>query len=171
MEQFSLLKDCTVIEGNLHILLLDYAKPEEYISLRFPKLVEITDYLLMYRAYGLKTLRHIFPNLAVIRGQRLFYNYALVAFEMPDLEELGLSSLTVIQRGAVRFNKSPNLCYLQTIDWTKITSLSPDSHSIVDNKDPRECVDQCPHGCKYCWNSKDCQNNIGKFCSFCEFCL
>nr|QHI00146.1 insulin-like peptide receptor [Sepiella japonica] len=172
VEQFNLLTDCTVIEGNLRILLLDYAKPEEYMSLRFPNLVEITDYLLMYRAYGLKTLRHIFPNLAVIRGQELFYNYALVAFEMPDLEELGLSSLTVIQRGAVRFNKSPNLCYLQTIDWTKITSLAPDSHSIVDNKDPRECVDQCPHGCKYCWNSKDCQNNIDCQCEngkgFCQ---
>eukprot|EP00106_Octopus_bimaculoides_P013438 XP_014780880.1 PREDICTED: insulin-like peptide receptor [Octopus bimaculoides] len=165
IENFKQLEHCSVIEGYLRIILLDYMKPEDYQNMRFPKLVEITDYLIMYRAYGLKTLRDLFPNLSVIRGQELFYNYALVAFEMPDLEEIGLSSLTVIQRGAVRFNKSPNLCYLETIDWTKITSEgSNEAHSIADNKDPRECVDQCPHTCDHCWNSRECQKNIDCLC-------
>ncbi|CAI9720557.1 putative molluscan insulin-related peptide(s) receptor [Octopus vulgaris] len=165
IENFKQLEHCSVIEGYLRIILLDYMKPEDYQNMRFPKLVEITDYLIMYRAYGLKTLRDLFPNLSVIRGQELFYNYALVAFEMPDLEEIGLSSLTVIQRGAVRFNKSPNLCYLETIDWSKITSEgSNEAHSIADNKDPRECVDQCPHTCDHCWNSRECQKNIDCLC-------
>lgn len=172
VENFKQLEHCSVIEGYLRIILLDYVKPEDYQNMRFPKLVEITDYLIMYRAYGLKTLHNLFPNLAVIRGQELFYNYALVAFEMPDLEEIGLSSLTVIQRGGVRFNKSPNLCYLETIDWTKITSdSSNEAHSIADNKDPRECVDQC-NACKHCWNSRECQKNIDCLCEnskgFCQ---
>ncbi|GAB1600284.1 insulin-like peptide receptor isoform X2 [Argonauta hians] len=165
MESFKQLEHCSVIEGYLRIILLDYTKPEDYQNMRFPKLVEITDYLIMYRAYGLKTLRDLFPNLAVIRGQELFYNYALVAFEMPDLEEIGLRSLTVIQRGAVRLNKSPNLCYLETVDWSKLTSEgSNEAHSIADNKDPRECVDQCPYTCDHCWNSRDCQKNIDCRC-------
>ena len=142
---FSKLENCTVIEGSLQILLIDYADPSEYENLHFPKLLEITDYLLLYRVYGLKTLAHIFPNLAVIRGQKLFFNYALVAFEMPDIEELGLAGLTHIVRGAVRLEKNAKLCYVHTIDWSRIArNVSREDHFISQNKDQNECVDVCP---------------------------
>ena len=142
---FNKLENCTVIEGSLQILLIDYAEHSRYKDLHFPKLLEITDYLLLYRVYGLKTLAHIFPNLSVIRGQKLFFNYALVAFEMPNLEELGLPSLTHIDRGAVRLEKNPNLCYINTIDWTKIARrVSEEDHFISQNKDIDECVNVCP---------------------------
>ena len=146
--------------------------------------MEITQYLLMYRVYGLKTLSGIFPNLSVIRGQTLFFNYALVVFEMPNFEELGLNNLQVITRGAVRIEKNPTLCYIDTIDWTKITNVNKEDNFILQNKEIDECVNVCPkegpsgdqhHVCptmefeehgqmvtqRLCWSAQSCQK--GKY--------
>ncbi|XP_025076692.1 putative molluscan insulin-related peptide(s) receptor [Pomacea canaliculata] len=165
------LENCTVIEGKLHILLIDHAEQKDYDKFRFPLLREITGHLLLYRVYGLKTLRHLFPNLTVIRGQDLFYNYALVAYEMPDLEEIGLISLTTIMRGAVRLTKNRRLCYVDTIDWSRIAvGLKTSDHHIQDNKDETKCVNYCPDYCssttfqgkelRRCWTATHCQKNL-----------
>jgi len=73
------LRNCTVIEGSLAIILIDNAKPGDFDAVSFPHLREIGSYLLLYRLYGLRSLARLFPNLAVIRGQLLFFNYALVS--------------------------------------------------------------------------------------------
>lgn len=49
---------------------------------------EITGFLVMYRVYGLRTLEHMFPNLAVIRGDELILHYAFMLFEMNELTEV-----------------------------------------------------------------------------------
>lgn len=171
-----MLENCTVIEGHLQILLIEFTTADDFEHLSFPNLREITDYLLLYRIYGLRTLSHIFPNLAVIRGLHLYYNYALVVFEMPDLEELGLGSLTRIMRGAVRIEKNPRLCYVETIKWSALLSVNKADNFILQNKDIFECVNVCPRtlgficpqmsilldsGEKYsqslCWNANKCQ--------------
>lgn len=72
------------------------------------------------RVNGLKSIGRLFPNLTVIRGDSLFIDYALVAFEMMHLQEIGLYSLTDILHGGVRFEKNPALCYADTIDWNLI---------------------------------------------------
>ncbi|KAK9967344.1 hypothetical protein ABG768_001747 [Culter alburnus] len=166
------LKNCTVIEGHLKILLMFKTRLEDFRGMSFPKLVMITDYLLLYRVYGLESLGDLFPNLTVIRGNNLFLNYALVMFEMIQLKEIGLHSLTSIIRGAVRIEKNPDLCYLSTLDWSKISDSMEDNY-IVANKDDRECGDICPGTitgtitCKQttingnsgerCWNQNHCQ--------------
>ena len=148
----------------------------DYKDLSFPALREVTGYVLLYRVYGLQTLSNIFPSLSVIRGQHLFYNYALVVFEMPDFEELGLHSLTRIVRGAIRLEKNPSLCYVDTIDYMRIASTESEDNYIVQNKGVGECVNVCPringghcpimevpmgNGLKrsqpLCWNSQHCQ--------------
>ena len=144
VESFKKLENCSVIEGSLHIQLIDYAKSSDYAHLHYPDLVEITEYLLMYRVYGLQTLSHIFPNLSVIRGHHLFFNYALVVFEMPNFEELGLAELKVISRGAIRIEKNPNLCYIDTIDWSKITNVNKEDNFIAESQGIDECVNVCP---------------------------
>ncbi|XP_046545337.1 putative molluscan insulin-related peptide(s) receptor [Haliotis rubra] len=163
VKNLELLENCTVIEGQLHILLIDQATHLDYEKYSFPKLVEITDHLLLYRVYGLRTLRNLFPNLSVIRGQNLFNNYALIAYEMQDLETLGLIGLTTIMRGAVRLQKNTKLCYIDTIDWSKIaTSVDVQYHYFEENKDEQECVNVCPEGCpeNRCWTSEFCQKNL-----------
>ncbi|KAK2869300.1 hypothetical protein Q7C36_001171 [Tachysurus vachellii] len=166
------LENCTVIEGHLKILLMFKTRAEDFRGLSFPKLVMITDYLLMFRVYGLESLRDLFPNLAVIRGNNLFFNYALVIFEMLQLKEVGLYGLMNITRGAVRMEKNPDLCYLSTLDWSKILDSMEDNY-IVANKNERECGDICPgtiagkitcvqttingHYGERCWNQDHCQ--------------
>lgn len=179
---FAELENCTVIEGNLKILLIEGASHQQYENLYFPDLVEITDFFLLYRVYGLKSLRHIFPNLSIIRGHKLFFNFALVVFELMDLEELGLIGLTTIERGAVRFEKNPQLCYIDTIDWTKIAVgvQGMSEHYFKQNRIVKECVDVCPSNCastpviaptgevskdvkKRCWTKSDCQKILSEY--------
>ncbi|XP_029430824.1 insulin-like growth factor 1 receptor isoform X2 [Rhinatrema bivittatum] len=137
------LENCTVIEGYLQILLISNAKTEDFRNLRFPKLTVITDYLLLFRVSGLESLSDLFPNLTVIRGRNLFYNYALVIFEMTELKEIGLHNLRNITRGAIRIEKNLDLCYLSTVDWSLVLDAVNNNY-IVGNKPPKECGDMCP---------------------------
>ncbi|XP_011648405.1 insulin-like peptide receptor isoform X2 [Pogonomyrmex barbatus] len=159
------LNNCRVVEGFVQILLIDRAEPSDFANISFPKLVEITGYLILYRVSGLKSVGHLFPNLAVIRGNSLFINYALVAFEMMNLQEIGLHSLTNILRGFVRFEKNPTLCYVDTIDWDIIAKAGKGGHVIMDNKPTNGCPvcdKKCPtrqmkHDQTLCWNRHHCQ--------------
>jgi len=99
----SRLRNCTVIEGHLHVVLTDRGREADLANVSFPRLREITDYLLLYRVSGLQSLATLFPNLSVIRGQLLLYNYALVVFEMPDMRNIGLVNLMQITAGSVRY--------------------------------------------------------------------
>lgn len=90
-------------------------------------------YLQNFRVDGLRSIGHLFPNLAIIRGFNLFINYALVAFEMQHLQEIGLHSLTDIQKGSVRFEKNPALCYVDTIDWDTIAKAGKGDNIISVN--------------------------------------
>ena len=55
------------------------------------------------------------------RGDRLYYNYALVVSNLSHLQEVALASLTHILRGSVRIEKNRNLCFVHTVDWTYVT--------------------------------------------------
>uniref|UniRef100_A0ABM5ELH1 Tyrosine-protein kinase receptor n=1 Tax=Pogona vitticeps TaxID=103695 RepID=A0ABM5ELH1_9SAUR len=144
ISNFSLLENCTVIEGHLQILLLFQTKAEDFRGLSFPMLTMVTDYLLLFRVYGLESLKTLFPNLTVIRGTRLFFNYALVIFEMVHLKEIGLYNLMNITRGAVRIEKNYELCYLSTIDWSQIVDSLEDNYIVSNKHDKEECGDVCP---------------------------
>uniref|UniRef100_K7F278 Tyrosine-protein kinase receptor n=1 Tax=Pelodiscus sinensis TaxID=13735 RepID=K7F278_PELSI len=143
LTRLNMLENCTVIEGHLQILLMFKTKPEDFREFSFPKLTMITDYLLLFRVYGLESLKGLFPNLTVIRGTHLFFNYALVIFEMVHLKEIGLYNLMNITRGAVRMEKNNELCYLSTIDWSRILD-SVEDNDLDANKDDKECGDVCP---------------------------
>lgn len=86
VDMFSELHGCRVIEGFVQIVLIDKAEASDYANITFPELREITGYLLLYRVHGLRSLGKLFPNLNVIRGNTLFLNYALVVYEMIQLQ-------------------------------------------------------------------------------------
>ena len=174
-------RNCSVIEGSVSIVLMDHAKPHDFDNYQFTDLVEITGYLLLYRVSGLRTLRYLFPNLRVIRGNSLFFDYALVVYEMQDLQEIGLSKLVAIQKGSVRLEKNNNLCYYETINWSYITSQMMEDHYILKNKKSIECVDVCPaKNCptmestyqgqkisrQICWDNQTCQ--ASKYNALCK---
>ncbi|XP_060614199.2 insulin receptor-related protein [Anolis sagrei] len=145
VSQLRRLENCTIIEGNLQILLMFTSRSEDFEPLSFPRLVMITEYLLLFRVYGLESLRDLFPNLAVIRGTSLFFNYALVIFEMPHLRDIGLFSLTNVLNGSVRIERNQELCHISTIDWSLLQPLHSLEHNIIlHNKPVEECADVCP---------------------------
>lgn len=174
MANLRALENCTVIEGHLKILLMFHTTAEDFRGVSFPKLTVVTDYLLLFRVYGLESLSGLFPNLTVIRGNNLFFNYALVVFEMLQLKEIGLHSLMNVTRGAVRLEKNPDLCYLSTLDWSQILDSVEDNY-IVANKNEGECGDVCPGMAKgkntcpqttingefgaRCWTQQHCQRS------------
>uniref|UniRef100_A0A669EAE2 Tyrosine-protein kinase receptor n=1 Tax=Oreochromis niloticus TaxID=8128 RepID=A0A669EAE2_ORENI len=173
------LENCTIIEGHLKILLMFKTRTEDFRGLSYPKLRVVTDYVLLFRVYGLETLSDLFPNLTVIRGNNLFFNYAFVLYEMLQMKEMGLYSLMNITRGAVRIEKNPDLCYLATLDWSKILD-SVEDNFIVANKNERECGDVCPgiaqgqticpqstingHFRGRCWSQNHCQRMCSDNC-------
>ncbi|XP_036146603.1 insulin-like receptor [Monomorium pharaonis] len=172
VSEFSKLKGCRIVEGFVQISLIDRAEPSDYANFSFPELVEITDFLLLYRVNGLKTLANLFPNLAVIRGNSLIMNYALMAFEMMHLQEIGLHSLTNILRGSVHFEKNPMLCFVDTIDWDIIAKAGNGEHFIKDNKPLNGCP-LCEKKCPIrqtkpdqtlCWNLQHCQQICDRKC-------
>ncbi|XP_049900346.1 insulin-like growth factor 1 receptor isoform X1 [Epinephelus moara] len=184
ISEFRRLENCTVVEGYLQILLIgdknnNNINQEVFRSLSFPKLTMITDYLLLFRVSGLDSLSTLFPNLTVIRGRNLFYNYALVIFEMTSLKDIGLYNLRNITRGAIRIEKNPELCYLDSIDWSLILDAEFNNY-IAGNKQSKECSDVCPgimennpqcrktmfnNNYNYrCWNSNHCQKECPEKC-------
>ncbi|XP_053133978.1 insulin receptor-related protein isoform X2 [Hemicordylus capensis] len=177
VSQLRRLENCTIIEGNLQILLMFSTTSEDFRGLSFPRLVMITEYLLLFRVYGLESLRDLFPNLAVIRGAGLFFSFALVIFEMPHLRDIGLHSLTNILNGSVRIERNQELCHISTIDWSLLQPHSVEQNIILHNKPVEECAEVCPgildvgKPCTQtsikgrmeyrCWTSSNCQ----KVCS------
>ncbi|KAM9251807.1 insulin receptor-related protein [Cariama cristata] len=144
VSQLQKLENCSIIEGNLQILLMFTTGTEDFRGLSFPRLLMITEYLLLFRVYGLESLRDLFPNLSVIRGTNLFFSYALVIFEMPHLRDVGLHSLAHVLRGSVRIERNQELCHLSTIDWGLLLPDAVDNTYIVGNKLAEECADVCP---------------------------
>lgn len=118
------LNNCRVVEGNVHILLIDEVDEDAFSEYRFEKLVEITGYLLLYRLSGIKSLSNLFPNLAIIRGKQVYNDYSLVIYEFKDLEDVGLVNLQSIQRGSVRIEKNDKLCFAEMIEWSYIAGHS-----------------------------------------------
>ncbi|XP_065081203.1 insulin-like receptor isoform X2 [Ochlerotatus camptorhynchus] len=184
------LKDCVVVEGFVHILLIDKYVDSSFENYSFPLLTEITEYLLLFRVNGLKTLRRLFPNLAVIRGDVLVGDYAMVIYELMHIEEIGLVSLADITRGGVRIEKNPKLCFANTIDWKSMT-VPGTTNYVKDNQKDNVCpicptetslilpngtrnTQKCPvvfakggnkdHKKTLCWNANNCQNICPENC-------
>ncbi|XP_029378614.1 insulin-like growth factor 1a receptor isoform X1 [Echeneis naucrates] len=183
ISEFKRLENCTVVEGYLQILLINdktnNIHQEVFRSLSFPKLTVITDYLLLFRVSGLDSLSVLFPNLSVIRGHNLFYNYALVIYEMTSLKDIGLYNLRNITRGALRIEKNPELCYLDSVDWSLI--MDAEFNNVINgNKKAKECANVCPGFMEYnplcqrtsfndnydyrCWTSNQCQKVCPDHC-------
>lgn len=185
------LKGCRVVEGFVRILLLDNVNETDLATRSYPELTEITDYLLLFRVNGLRSIGQLFPNLAVIRGQTTFFShYALIIFEMSSLQEIGLYSLTDITNGLIRIDKNPSLCFVNTIDWDRIAHEKGD-HFIRISKPENECAvcsgnesgkeagitNSCPKAPKtnsedrdryLCWNRQHCQKICPNNCTSCN---
>ncbi|XP_030561888.1 insulin-like peptide receptor [Drosophila novamexicana] len=153
----SLLDNCTVVTGYVMITLLP-SQNCNYSVYSFPKLREITDFMIFTEVRNLTGIRHMFPNLTVIRGRRLFLNYALGVTSMPDLQLLEFKSLVAIQRGHVYIGSCPKLCQLDGVNWDRLTLSAGENHIVLGSNNCTRQRASC-RGCasNYCWSNLTCQ--------------
>ncbi|XP_038110070.1 insulin-like peptide receptor isoform X1 [Culex quinquefasciatus] len=161
LARLALIKNCTVITGFLQLVLIERVPQQDFAEYRFDKLREVTGFILFFRVFNLVTLRDMFPNLMMIRGQKLIGNYALIFYDLRDFHEIGLKNLYSIQRGFVYSQWCPNLCYTDKIDWASITQSSNRTSRDLNmfQKNSATCnKTECP-GCEkpFCWTNLSCQ--------------
>ncbi|KAG7301855.1 hypothetical protein JYU34_013246 [Plutella xylostella] len=156
------LRGCTVIVGNLKILLLERQRPEDYSGISFPQLREITGYMLVYRVSGLESLGQLFPSLARIRGDEVYGDFALIVYDLQDLAQIGLHSLIKIDRGGVIVGGGPMTCYVDTVDWQAIAPKA--RHVLLPNGRQTRCNVSCRCTLRadtdHCWNNRRCQRYV-----------
>lgn len=147
LKSFEQLRGCNIIDGPLTVALISNKthpfQPKDFDTLTFPDLTEITEYLLFFRVEGLSTLSHLFPNLAVIRGNELVENYALIIYEMMHLQKINLPNLKDILRGSVRIESNPNLC-VDTKAWDAISKRAFSPHFLKNNNRDCNASDESP---------------------------
>lgn len=162
VKNLEVLRNCTVINGHLQIVLMDGSR-NNFTGYSFPQLREITGFLMLYRVLGLADLGQLFPNLVIIRGATRFADYALIIYDIPDLATVGLKNLLAIDRGFVRIELCPKLCYASTIDWSLITRTAKGnmiSQPGIGCPDASKLCKFCPMEGK-CWSHVNCQKKIG----------
>ncbi|XP_017081898.2 insulin-like receptor [Drosophila eugracilis] len=141
---FSQLENCTVIEGFLLINLISDASP---LNRSFPKLTEVTEFVVVYRVTGLHSLSKVFPNLSVIRGLKLIDGYAFVVYSNMDLMDLGLPRLRFVGVGGIRIERNHKLCFDRTVHWQNIIAENLNKSQVVlaENGKEEECkLSRCP---------------------------
>ena len=69
IERFKNLTGCSIIEG--HLIISGFKDDQALTNLSFPELREVTEYVIFYQAQNIVKLNHLFPNLSVIRGNKL----------------------------------------------------------------------------------------------------
>uniref|UniRef100_A0A182Q8S0 receptor protein-tyrosine kinase n=1 Tax=Anopheles farauti TaxID=69004 RepID=A0A182Q8S0_9DIPT len=161
LRRLSQIENCTVINGFLQMVLIERVPASEFAKYQLKNLREVTGYMLFFRVINLTSLRDLFPNLMVIRGQQLIGNYALVFYYMENMIEIGLKSLVAIQRGFVYSLHCPKLCHLDTIDWASITGVDNSTKNLNSLEPPKAVCNKSEvcRGCvpKFCWGSENCQ--------------
>lgn len=115
---FRKLENCTHVVGHVRIAYVDFTALNLSLISFASNITEISDYLMVYRCPGLLTLESIFPRLRIIRGQALLFDeFSFVVYENRNLRELGLVELLRIQKGSIRIESNPRLCFVETVDW------------------------------------------------------
>ncbi|KAI8045663.1 insulin-like growth factor 1 receptor [Drosophila gunungcola] len=164
---FRKLQNCTHVVGHVRLANVDLTAAAGAGNYGFESLAsnvsEISDYLMVYRCTGLLTLQSIFPRLRIIRGQaQLFDKYALVVYENRNLRELGLVELLRVQKGFIRIESNPMLCFVGTIDWLYLLgNATQQQYSVKHNRPHSQCplcggpfagFEYLKNGSEHCWN-------------------
>lgn len=148
-------KDCTIIEGSITILdqsfmgyqhiYTNFTFGPRYQELHpdklevFSTLKEVTGFVNIQGYHKDFTNLSCFRNLEVIGGRTLTEYFASLYIVKTALVSLGLNSLQKINSGSVAILENKNLCYAQSIDWTRIKKSSEHASLLSNNKNETEC--------------------------------
>uniref|UniRef100_A0A8C6LV96 Receptor protein-tyrosine kinase n=1 Tax=Nothobranchius furzeri TaxID=105023 RepID=A0A8C6LV96_NOTFU len=133
--------NCTKIQGSLDFLVTGI-KGDSYKNIPaldpeklnvFSTVQEISDYLNIQSWPESLSNLSVFSNLHTIQGRTLYRGYSLLLVKIESLTSLGLHSLQKINDGIVYISGNKNLCYHNTVNWTRIqNSGSPKENHVCD---------------------------------------
>lgn len=164
---------CTKIKGNIRIVsaTFDGDPYYNYPGLHpdsfevFSSVRAITGHLLVQGSHqDFKSLAY-FRNLEIIEGQELTQNTSLQVLHT-SLESLDLRSLREVSAGNIVIGMNKNLCYADTVNYSRLLTGSNQRVVVKRNKSVSQCVlnDQvCSWRCddNGCWGGgiKNCVTN------------
>ncbi|KAK7128917.1 hypothetical protein R3I94_017219 [Phoxinus phoxinus] len=147
--------NCTKIQGSLHFLIIGITgdvyhniPPLEPEKLKvFNTVREITGTLNIQSWPDELSDLSIFSSLTTIQGRSHHKPFSLLVMKIPSLTSLGLYSLREISDGSVYITQNINLCYLDTVDWSRIFTGNRrhprrNNNDIKDNKPQTQCEEE-----------------------------
>ncbi|XP_068450203.1 receptor tyrosine-protein kinase erbB-3a isoform X2 [Clinocottus analis] len=173
--------NCTKIQGSLHFLVTgikgdDYkhvpALDPEKLKI-FNTVREITDILSIQSWPENLSDLSVFSNLQTIQGRTLYKGYSLLVMKIRSLTSLGLRSLRNINDGGVYVTGNQELCYHDTVNWTRILTSGSrpqrrQKHIDVKENRPRDdCVVE-GHVCDPLCSSDGCWGPGPNQCLSCK---
>ncbi|KAM8858220.1 receptor tyrosine-protein kinase erbB-4 isoform 1-T1 [Synchiropus picturatus] len=139
--------NCTKINGNL-VFLITGIKGDVYLNIEaldpeklniFRTVREITGYLNIQSWPDNMTDLSVFSNLATIGGRALYSGISLLVLKQHGISSLQLQSLQEISAGNVHIADNSQLCYYNTINWTRLFRGTNQKVLIRNNRSPKEC--------------------------------
>uniref|UniRef100_A0A8C3A3X6 Receptor protein-tyrosine kinase n=1 Tax=Cyclopterus lumpus TaxID=8103 RepID=A0A8C3A3X6_CYCLU len=173
--------NCTKIQGSLHFLVTGI-KGDDYNSVPaldpeklkiFNTVREITDILSIQSWPENLSDLSVFSNLQTIQGRTLYKGYSLLVMKIRSLTSLGLRSLRKINDGGVYVTGNLELCYHDTVNWTRILTSGSrpqrrQKHIDVKENRPRDqCVGE-GHVCDPLCSSDGCWGPGPNQCLSCK---
>lgn len=173
-------RNCTIIDGNLRILKSTFERdpyrelpPLDIKYLNYLSTVkEITGYLtIQYSPPELEDLSFL-SGLETIYGRNtLAGSHVSFSVLFSNMKSLKLPSLKNIKSNGVMIYNNPDLCFYDTVDWSKIIqdtrAVGADNFAkfvyLRDNKDQTQCRREghvCDSRCDGCWGpgNHQCQS-------------
>uniref|UniRef100_A0A8C3GCH5 Receptor protein-tyrosine kinase n=1 Tax=Cyclopterus lumpus TaxID=8103 RepID=A0A8C3GCH5_CYCLU len=120
--------NCTKINGNL-VFLITGIKGDVYHNIEaldpeklnvFRTVREITGFLNIQSWPDNMTDLNVFSNLATIGGRALYSGISLLVLKQQGISSLQLQSLKEISAGNVHIAENSQLCYYNTVNWTRL---------------------------------------------------
>uniref|UniRef100_A0A3B4GQN6 Receptor protein-tyrosine kinase n=1 Tax=Pundamilia nyererei TaxID=303518 RepID=A0A3B4GQN6_9CICH len=139
--------NCTKINGNL-VFLITGIKGDVYHNIEaldpeklnvFRTVREITGFLNIQSWPDNMTDLGVFSNLATIGGRALYSGISLLVLKQPGITSLQLQSLREISAGNVHIAENSQLCYYNTVNWTRLFRTTNQKVLIRNNRSPQEC--------------------------------
>ncbi|TDH07018.1 hypothetical protein EPR50_G00119450, partial [Perca flavescens] len=139
--------NCTKINGNL-VFLITGIKGDVYHNIEaldpeklnvFRTVREITGFLNIQSWPDNMTDLSVFSNLATIGGRALYSGISLLVLKQQVISSLQLQSLREISAGNVHIAENSQLCYYNTVNWTRLFRAANQKVLIRNNQSPQKC--------------------------------
>nr|XP_033786195.1 epidermal growth factor receptor isoform X2 [Geotrypetes seraphini] len=159
-------RNCTKINGDVHILAVTIigdrftkTAPLDPNKLNIFKTVKEITGNLMIQAWPTNiTDLSPFENVEIIRGRTKAHGQFSFVVANINITTMGMRSLKEVSDGDILLKSNPNLCYIESLNWTHLLKLPSQQVKFKENKPTINCTSEekfCHPLCsdQGCWGS------------------